>query len=399
MIFQNSTRFTPEHRVASFYFFQFMSVGAANAFAGIWFANKGLSPEQIGFLYSAPVMLLLIVSLTVGRIADRASDWREVIIVGAVLSGLFPIGLFFVSGFWGILFFWTFAVATQWGTTPVVDAAAMRLSRRRGYDFGAFRAWGTISSLVVTVAAGYLLKAFGVKFFLPLFVGLALARSASSLGLPKLRAGLNEEACKRGAGQLLHVMKPWFFLPLIGWSLVYSTHLVLNAFLGLVLKQQGFSTQAIGLFIALSALSEMALFFGFKRFASMYSARWLILLSCSVAVLRWIWMSFSPGLEVLVGLQLLHSITYALGFLACVNFISNWTNENIAAEAQGFFVVLQLAAGMVIVSGFGWLTNLYGAKAFLGSAAVCTVGALLVWLSLMIKPAGRGGTHSSKVRC
>jgi PPP family 3-phenylpropionic acid transporter len=134
-------------------------------------------------------------------------------------------------------------------------------------------------------------------------------------------------------------MKPWFLLPLVGWSIVYSTHLILNAFQGLLWKQQGIPADIIGLLIALGALSETAMFFAFRRFA----ARNLILASAVVSVARWIAMSFSPGVEILFGLQLLHSVTYALGFLGCVNFIANSASEDIAAEAQSFFVVLQQA--------------------------------------------------------
>jgi PPP family 3-phenylpropionic acid transporter len=378
-------RFSPELRVSTFYFFQSMSVGAVNAFAGIWLSAAGLNEQQIGIIYAAPIVVLLVISLTLGRIADRARDWRQVIIIGAVASGIFPVGLFFVTGFSGILVFWTLAVVAQWGVTPVTDAAALRMARRRGSDFGTFRAWGTVSYLMVILICGYALERFGTPLFLPLFVTLCLMRSLASFGLPKLRAGEKQVAPKSGAVHLLHVMKPWFVLPLIGWSLVYSTHLTLNAFLGLVLKQQGLPTDIIGMLIALSAASEAVLFFTFKRFATRFSARNLILISCLTSVLRWVAMSFGPGIEVLVLLQLLHSVTYALGFIACVNFIANWTNEEIAAEAQGFFTVLQLATGIITVLVFGSLAGAWGAKAFLASAFVSALGAALVWLSTRLK--------------
>lgn len=383
-------KLSPETRVSSFYFFQSMSVGTVNAFAGIWLSTRGLDEQQIGLIYAAPIMVLLVISLTLGRIADRASDWRQVIVIGAIASGIFPLGLFFVTGFWGILFFWTLAVVAQWGVTPVTDAAALRMARRRGSDFGTFRAWGTVSYLLVILVAGYLLNRFGPELFLPLFVGLCLARSLASLGLPKLRSNEETPAPGGGATHLLHVMKPWFILPLIGWSLVYSTHLTLNAFLGLLLKQQGYPAHIIGLLIALSATAEAVLFFVFKRFAFRFPARLLILISCVVSVVRWVAMSFAPGLEFLIPLQLLHSVTYALGFLACVNFIANWTSEDIAAEAQGFFTVLQLATGIVTVLVFGSLAGLWGAKAFLASAAVSALGASLVWLSLWLKHPNAG---------
>lgn len=385
MIPINSSRFTPELRVTTFYFFQALSVGASNAFAGIWFTTRGMTPEQIGVINAGPVAVLLALSLTIGRIADRANDWRQVIIIGALASALFPLGLFFVAGFWGILIFWTLSVSTQWGITTVADAAAMRMSRRRSVDFGTFRAWGTIGYLSAILIAGHLLNGFGSWLFLPLFAGLAMMRGVASLALPKLRAGDEEKASKRGANQLRHALKPWFVLPLAGWALVYSTHSILNAFQGLLWKEQGIPSDTIGLLIALGALSETAMFFAFKRFGFRFSARSLILVSCGVSVIRWVAMSYAPGVEILIGLQLLHSITYALGFIACVNFIANGTTEDIAAEAQSFFVVLQLAIAIPVVLTFGSLAGTWGAEAYLVSAVVAAVGALLVWISFWLE--------------
>jgi PPP family 3-phenylpropionic acid transporter len=138
---------SPELRTTAFYFVQFMSGGAATVFAGIWFSGKGLSPEQIGVINAVPVLFMLVLNFAVGRIADRADDWRQVIVIGALASGVFPFGLFFVNDFWGILLFWSLAAMAQMAIVPVADAAALRITRRRGTDFGAIRAWGTIGYL------------------------------------------------------------------------------------------------------------------------------------------------------------------------------------------------------------------------------------------------------------
>ena len=42
-----------------------------------------------------PVLIMLGLNLFVGRLADRAADWRQVIVAGALLSAAIPFGLFF----------------------------------------------------------------------------------------------------------------------------------------------------------------------------------------------------------------------------------------------------------------------------------------------------------------
>ena len=79
---------TPALRVQLYFFVQFMSIGMVNAFAGIWFDSRGLSSVQIGAISAVPNLIVLLIVIGVGRIADRASDWRQVIIICAVTSAL-----------------------------------------------------------------------------------------------------------------------------------------------------------------------------------------------------------------------------------------------------------------------------------------------------------------------
>jgi len=180
-------------------------------------------------------------------------------------------------------------------------------------------------------------------------------------------------------------MKPWFLLPLVGWAMVFGTHLLLNAFQALVWKEQGIGEHIIGLLITAGAISEAIVFFAFARFAKRFTARSLILTSALVSVARWVAKAFSPGVEILFGLQLLHGVTFALGYIGCVSFIANWTSEDIAAEAQSFFQVLQQAMSVIVILGFGALLEPLGAKGFFASAAFALVGAGLIWLSLRMQ--------------
>jgi PPP family 3-phenylpropionic acid transporter len=380
---------TPELRAAAFYFTIYMSAGVATAYAGIWFSERGIGSGEIGVINALPVFLMLVINLVVGRVADRASDWRQVIVIGALAAALIPIGLFFVNDFWGILFFWTLAALPIASIGPVLDAATMRMTRRNGTDYGAIRATGTIGYMAIIFITGYVIAWFGGATFLWLFVGVGILRGLVALGLPKFRAPKDDklagQPAAKGAVHLLEVMKPWFLLPLIGWAMVFGTHLLLNAFQALVWKEQGLGEDIIGLLITVGALSEAAMFFAFAKFSKRFSARFLILVSALVSVGRWIAMGFSPGVEILFALQLLHGVTFAMGYIGCVSFIANWTSEDIAAEAQSFFQVLQQAMSVIVLLGFGALFAVLGAGGFFASAAFAFAGAVLIWLSLRMK--------------
>ncbi len=358
----------------------FTSSGATVAYAGIWFSGQGLSSGEIGVINALPVFIMLGLNLLV--------DWRQVIIAGALASAFLPIGLFFAHGFWGILLVWTAIAVPVAAIGPVADAASLRLTKRNGTDFGAIRAWGTVGFMTFNALTGLLVGWLGAAVFVPLYALLNFARGLAALWLPRFRAPAEAKtvaAVFPTAGKLREVMKPWFLLPLIGSSLVFGTHIILNAFAALLWKEQGIPEGVIGPLIALAAFAEAATMFAYRRFVGEVSARNLMLISAIASGLRWAAMAFSPPVYVLVFLQLLQSLTFALGYLGTVHFIARWTSEDIAAEVQSFFVVLQQATSVIALVGFGWLIGVMGAKGYSVASLFALAGGGCVWLSLRMR--------------
>src|SRR6218665_402923 len=94
---------TPELRASVYQFMVYVPGGVASVFLGIWLSEHGLPADQIGIINAVPTLLLLLLNIVVGRLADRADDWRTALIVLSLLSALAPLPLYFVSEFWGIL--------------------------------------------------------------------------------------------------------------------------------------------------------------------------------------------------------------------------------------------------------------------------------------------------------
>jgi PPP family 3-phenylpropionic acid transporter len=388
--FDLARRPSPTLRTSFYYFVNFTSSGATVAYGGIWLASKGISSEQIGVINALPVFIMLGLNLVVGRLADRANDWRQVIIAGALVGSVVPFLLFFADGFWAILAIWTCSTLPIAAIGPVVDAAALRMAKRHGAEFGTIRAWGTVGYMVFNAVTGVLAAWLGSVVFVPLFAILSLLRGIVSLALPKFRAPTHQTSVATigqpaEARKIREVLKPWFLLPLVGFAIIFATHLILNAFAALLWKEQGISESLIGPLIALGALAEATTMFLWQRVGARFSPRAIIMFGALASVVRWTAMAMSPPVYVLVILQLMQSLTYAMGFLASVHFIAKWTSEDIAAEVQSFFVVLQQVASVIALIGFGWLISVLGAHAYFVAAGFALLGAGLVWVSLRLK--------------
>jgi len=378
------TAFSPDLRVQAYFFVQFLSVGMINAFSGIWFDSFGLTPLQIGIIGAGPVLVPLLMTLFIGKLADRANDWRDVIIIGGIASGLIPIGLFFVGGFWGVLIVWALLASAQRVVLPVADAAGLRMSRRGGVDFGRLRGLSTLGYLIVIMVAGFLLTDFGVGAFLPIFVALGLVRMVAAFGLPKMR---DTTATAPRTAKLSSSLKPWFVLPLVAWAIIDSNHIILNSFQGLLWAKQGIPTQVIGLLIAWGALAETAMFFAFRRVAKRFAPLTLLIGAAGFSIIRWVAMAQAPDVPWLIVLQAMHALTYAMGFLAVTNFIADNTSEDVAAEAQSFMVTIELCMTAVALIVFGWLAGLYGAQAYYAAAVTALIGGGVVIVARRMLPA------------
>lgn len=381
---------SPELRASIYHFTVFAATGVASVYFGIWLSRRGISPDETGIINALPVLLMLLINTFIGRLADRASDWKQVIVVLSLVAGVAPVGMFFVSDFWGILAIWTLCMVPAASLVPVVDAATLRMTQRRNTSFSFVRGWGTVGYTVTTAAAGPLIALFGEEAFVPLFLAFALCRALAAFQLPRFRAPAGEAlpalAARPVARKLREVLKLWFVLPIFGFGVVYASNSPLGSFAGLLWKEQGIDETAIGLLIAVSAGSEAIMLFAWRRLNLKVSARHLIILAALVAIFRWSMMAFNPPLWALVLLQMLHAFTFAMGYLGGIYFIANWTSEDIAAEAQGFSSVVQQGMTVIVLLGFGVSVSAFGTGAWLVLGGFCLLGVVLPLISLRLQP-------------
>jgi PPP family 3-phenylpropionic acid transporter len=384
---------SPAVRTGLYYATLFTSGAVSNPFLPIWLSERGLDTASIGVVNAVPIFAMIVINLVVGRIADRASDWRTVIVIGSILAAIPPIFLLFMDGHAAIIILWTLVIVPFQAIAPVVDAAAYRMARRTGLDFGAIRVWGTIGFVLVTLVSGLVLDRLGPSAFIPLLVGVSLVRALASLRLPLFRgqddhirpthpidAPINPLIAIR-IGQL---WRPWFLMTLIGASLLHGSHMMQMGFGALLWAEQGVPGWVIGLLWAVAPTAEILAMLYFERITKRFAARHLILIGCICGAIRWWGFALEPSIGVLVLLQTLHLATVGLTFLGITNFIANWTTEDIAAEAQSFFVVLRQIVTVITLLGFGVLAGSIGSGGYYVAAILSGVGAVMVLMSLII---------------
>lgn len=380
---------SPELRASIFHFTVYLPGAVSSVYLAIWLAQHGIPAEQIGIINALPVLVLLGINMLVGRLADRASDWRIAILIVSLLSGIAPVGLFFVSEFWGIVLVWLLCTVPGGLVPPLTDAATLRLAHRTGTDFGSMRAWGTIGYVLGTALVGLAVTAFGTAAFVPLFFAVSVARAIVGFTLPRFRAPAPVATLANANPEkprLAPALKLWFVLPILGFALVNSNNAVVGGFGALIWHDYGIPDYFIGPLLATAAAAEAVLMFMWRRFGGRVTARNMILVCCAASLLRFFIMAFNPPAVVLFFTQMLHAFSFGMGYFGVVHFIANWTSEDIAAEAQGFATMLQQGASFVSLMLFGVLVSHFGGAAFFASALFALLGVGCVLWSLKLKP-------------
>src|SRR5690606_41859550 len=97
---------SPELRASLYQFTVYLPGAVSSVFLGIWLSQRGLPADQIGIVNSIPMLCLLAVNMLVGRLADRAKDWRSVIITLSLIGAAVPGGPVFLNEVEGIMVVW-----------------------------------------------------------------------------------------------------------------------------------------------------------------------------------------------------------------------------------------------------------------------------------------------------
>lgn len=384
---------SPETRASLFQFTVYIPGGVASVFLGIWLSEHGIPADQIGVINALPTLCLLLLNIIVGRVADKADDWRTALIFISLASALAPLPLFFVSEFWGILSVWALCATSNGLVAPVIDAATVRMTRRNGTDFGVVRAWATVGYVFAAGGLGLFLNALGSGAFVGLYVVTVVVRAALAFLLPRFRAPAtqatlanSDPAIVSQPSRLRDSLKLWFVLPLLAFALVNSSNSIIGSFGALLWHENGIPSYFLGPLLGLAAVGEAILMFAWRRFGGRVTARNMILVAALAGLVRFTIMAFNPPVGVLFFTQLLHAFSFGMGYFGVVHFIANWTNEANAAEAQGFANMLNMAMAMLALIVFGVLVEFFGAYAFFYSTVTSLLAIACVLVSLRIRP-------------
>lgn len=374
----------PALRIGLFFGALFLILGLLIPYLPIWLDWAGLTAGEIAIISATPLFLRLGVSPVIALYADRHKAHRNAILCLAVVAIAAIAALLVVRGFWPIFVVAVVFTICVSAIMPLIETVAVEGVKSVGADYGRMRLWGSLAFIGIGFVGGWMVDWQGAVAVVPLLIFATVLTFCSGLLLPKKNGPSEKPVRQTPAPPLRRIQSgplhrlafnPVFLVFLISVSAIQGAHGLFYTFGALHWKGQGLSTTWIGTLWALGVMAEVALFAYSGAVIAKFGPVKLLIAGGLAGVVRWLAMSFDPGLELLIPLQLLHGATYGATHIGAIYFMAQSIPEGAAGTAQALYGALAagLATGAATLAS-GPLYATFGGYGYSAMAGVAAVG-------------------------
>jgi MFS transporter, PPP family, 3-phenylpropionic acid transporter len=376
--------------LSTFFFTYFAFIGSMTTYFALWLQHSGYTPAQIGVMLALPPALRLIGPTSWGRLADATGKRVKWLRLMAHISalGLLIIALAPYAGeyrVWAALLGLAVLHAMLSGQVPLTESLLLQKLGANLQNYGRVRLFGSLGFVASVLLLGPALDWLGTQWLLGLGAIMLAAHIANSWRLQDEPAA---PKAQRGHVSLWGLFKqPHVPLFLASSFLMVFGHMALYIYFSLYLESAGYSKTMIGVLWAVSTVGEIAYFWFQARLkrdplTGYTRCYWAAVLR--FGALAWLAIPLGSPLWLLLLLQLLHTMTFAVHHAASMVLVKRLFPASAGSTANALFnTVTYGMAGTLgaLVCAFIWRSfGTHGAQAvYTMSALVCAAGGILAW--------------------
>jgi MFS transporter, PPP family, 3-phenylpropionic acid transporter len=339
-------------RVFSFYYFIYFFAGAVTQpFLSLYLNSKGMDGTKIGLLLAAGSGAGMIAQPMLGFLNDRARDARRLLTLSAIISPIVFAGYLLSRQFW-VLLVVSIAFAISQATAPIMDAMAVQEGSRSNFEYGQVRLWGALSYALGTMVAGYVYNRTGIQLSFLVYGFFAIAIIMTIRHLPKSSdLSIPRENIWRG---IWNVARDARLICFIGISFILSTSISINStYLPLYYRDLHYPMSSVGLNFTVAALVEVPLFYLSGKLMIRFGYLPVIAVGSLMYTLKYAIMALAPGVVVVIAIQVLDGIAYALYWSAGVQLVSDLAPARRVATAQTLYGAIASSFSNIVGTSVG----------------------------------------------
>jgi len=371
-------------RLCFYMSFLFLGLGVQLPFLPLWLADRGLSTPGIAAVLSGQIIIRTFGAPLGTFLADRYGRPILLIRLGAFLCAASYFLLSFMTGFTNIFLVAVLASVFLSPVGPIAENFAIVESARMGLDYGRQRLWASVSFILGTLISGFALEWLDTSKAVLLIAVSYAALAAAGFVLPDRRRqkSKTEEApaIVRPQDVLQLFRARSFVIFLVAVSLAQGSHALLYGFGSLHWEQLGHAKAMIGILWGIGVCAEVVFFFFSGRLIPPFAPISLIIAGCLAGVVRWTVTAFDPALWLLMPLQALHALTFALVHFGTLHFLMQNVPERLRNSAQGLYAACSAGLVMMLATALaGPLFDEFAGRAYLAMAAMSALAAGLAF--------------------
>lgn len=366
--------------LSSTYFLYFGILGVLTPFLSLFLDFRGFNSVQIGQALAVITATRIIAPSLWAAWADRTGKQVRVIRIGAAAGAGFVLLAAFAEAPITIVFLLAMLSLFWTGILPQLEVVTNNTVHNSTLLYSRIRSGGSIGFIALVVFTGQLFDLFSAKVFpwilfalmcLLLWCG-CLLRDPEQV---EHQSALNGKDFKQELFSRGFVM---FFLSMFLLQVSFGPF---YAFFSLFIKQLGYSSFLVGIFISIGVVAEIVMFMWVSKVIAKLGVYYCILGALVLTAIRWLSVGlYGEQSAVLVLSQLTHAASFALVHASAIAFINNHFQQKNRGKAQAIYIGGSYSGGGALgalISGYLWADGAGAQQTFVFAAIAAALAAIV----------------------
>lgn len=373
-------------RLSAYYLLFFMAAGSSGPFLTLLLHHRGLTASRIGLILAAGALAGTLVQPLIGHLNDIIGRPRLFLFISALASPMLFWGYAFARGFAWFILISVVSTIVQ-GAFPIADAIAINQSRQtqpRSFTYGQVRLWGALGYALMVAGAGWVYHRDGLMLAVWVYAALTMPVLAAIVLLPGKVS--TDDELSRPRSKAWDLLGHKTLMAFIAISFVITIAITINAsFLPLYYARLGYPMGWVGLNFTVAAAVEIPFFQLSGRVIAKLGTMNTVLVGTACYALKYLVMALTPGAVIVIAVQALDGVAYALFWSASVDVVNTLAPRDRKSSGQTLYGALAGNLSAIVAQAVGgWLLGRFGPHILYASMTIST-GLMLIPLMLLAK--------------
>ena len=361
----------------------------SSGFISLYLQGRGLSNGGIGTVTAIFGILAALLQPVLGGITDRSNrlTWRHMILILAIPYLAICVIMPFIPGAWAGAIFMGLLILLGNTIMPFINTAHYHYSHQGEFiNFGVARGIGSGLYAVLALVIGFLAERYGIEMVPVTGILIASLFTLVVFRMPSSRE-LTEKAPREKVLQKGFLLRyPAFTFMLLATLLMLTAHNILNTYLLQIIQSVGGNSSQLGIALAIQAVVEVPVLFGFSRLLKHFRPKTLMLIAAVGFALKAFMYALSGSVSMIYLIQIAQMLSFAIFASASVYYTSEASPKEDQASGQAYMTSMMTVGTVLGSLSGGWILELSGMTTMLSvNVIIAMVGVGFALISVKNK--------------